>query len=166
MKERAGYVLVALAAATVTFAGCYGLWGRQAEPAGGAAAMESIRSGSPLEGFESSRQQLRARERAQLNDIIHDDATDAETLCKAQRRLMNLAEAEAAEETLQASLRARGFEGAVVSAWSGGVNVFVPGEGLNRRESAIILEEVLRETGKTGGNVKIIPINSPKVFAQ
>lgn len=129
-------------------------------------AASATGSEDPLGQFETERQQLRARQRAQLNDIIHDDATDAETLMLAQRRLLDSMGEETAEENLQGSLRARGFEGAVVSVSGGGVNVFVRSEGLTRQQSAVILQEAMRETGKTGGNVKIIPINSPKVFAQ
>ena len=164
MKRWTERALVALVAAALATGASYAAWGRRSMPA--ETGMSVIAGADALTAFETGRQQLRARERAQLSDIIHDDETDAETLTLAQRKLIALTESEAAEETLQASLRARGFEGAVVSVWSGGVNVFVSGEGLNRGESAIILEEVLRETGKTGGNVKIIPINSPKVFAQ
>ena len=38
------------------------------------------------------------------------------------------------------------------------VNVLVRAESLSQSETAVILELVLRETGISGGNVKIIPI--------
>lgn len=126
----------------------------QAVVAPAAAAAED-----PLQAFETRRQQLRARQRAQLNELIHDDATDEESLREARRQLLEDMEAEQREETLQGILRARGFDGAVVSARNGAANILVRSEGLNRRETAVILELVLRETGITGGNVKIIPIN-------
>ena len=68
-------------------------------------------------------------------------------------------EREDREETLQGLLRARGFEGAVVSVSGGTASVLVRSEALNRQEAAVIMELVMRQTGITGGNVKIIPIN-------
>ena len=129
------------------------------------APANAVQAADPLAAFETERQQMRARQRAELSDIIHDDATDAETLLLAQRRLIAMEVEETAEANLQGSLRARGFDGAVASVWDDGVNVFLRTEGLNRQQSALILQEAMRQTGKTGGNVKIIPIKSSKVFA-
>ena len=39
------------------------------------------------------------------------------------------------------------------------VNVILRAEALTRRETAVILDLVLRETGVTAGNVKILTIN-------
>lgn len=165
MKQVSGWVCLAVALATLAL-GCVVTRAvdLRALPRVEAVSSQAAES-DPLAAFETERQQLRARQRAELSDILHDDDTDGETLLMAQRRLMALGEWERAENDLQASLRIRGFEGAVASVWEGGVNVFVRGEGLNRQQTAVILQEALRETGKTGGNVKIIPINSSKVFA-
>ena len=112
-----------------------------------------------LTRFRTEREQLRQRQRAELSDIIHDAETDAETLALAQRQLMALLSAEDAEARLEGLIGARGFDGAVVSVSEGAVNVLVRREKLTRQETAVILDLVLRETGVSGGNVRIIPIH-------
>ena len=112
----------------------------------------------PLQRFRTEREQLRRRRQAELNDIIHDAKTDAETLALAQRQLMAQLSAEDAEVRLEGLLGARGFDGAVVSVSEGAVNVLIHRETITRQETAVILDLALRETGVSGGNVKIIPV--------
>ena len=66
---------------------------------------------------------------------------------------------EGEEATIEAVLNARGYELPVVTVHSDSVNVVVRAGTLERDEAGVILELVMRETGVTGGNVKIIPIN-------
>lgn len=113
----------------------------------------------PLTRFRTEREQLRARQSAQLNDIIYNAATDAETVAQAQRQLLDMLSAQAHEVTLEGILQSRGFGDALVSVQGDSVNVLLRREAVTQRESAVILELVLRETGVTGGNVKIIPVN-------
>ena len=131
---------------------------RQAAPVRAVSAA-SADAADPLASFEINRQQLRARRRAQLNELIHDAGADEDTLLAARRQLLDDMEREDQEETLQGLLRARGFEGAVASVSGGTACVFVRAQSLNRQQAAVILELVTRQTGITGGNVKIIPIN-------
>ena len=112
----------------------------------------------PLTRFRTEREQLCQRQRAELNDIIHDDKTDEETLGLAQRQLLELMDAERAELQLEGILNARGFGEVLVSVSAGSVNILMRREGLTRQETAVILDLVLKQTGVTGGNVKIIPI--------
>lgn len=113
----------------------------------------------PMEDFRTQREQLRQRQSAQLNDIIYNSASDAETIQLAQRQLMTMLDTESIETRLEGLLGSRGFEGALVDAADGAVSVLVRTEALTRQQSAVILELVMRETGVTGGNVKIIPVN-------
>ena len=113
----------------------------------------------PLTAFRTERAQLRERQRAELNDIIHDAATDPDTLSSAKRRLMELMDSERAETDIEGVLSARGFEETLVTVSATAVNVLVRGETLDRRKTAVILDLVLRQTGVTSQNVKIIPIN-------
>ena len=115
--------------------------------------------GDPLLQFRTEREQLRARQAAQLNEIIYDEDTDAETLRQAQRRLMDMQAEAASEVTLEGILQARGFDGALVSVGRQSVNVLLRCEAVTQRQASVILDLVLRETGVTGGNVKIIPVN-------
>lgn len=110
-----------------------------------------------LTDFRLEREQLRARLTAQLNDIVYSDA-DGETVARARRQLLDMAARAEAEATVEGVLRARGFDDAVVTVSDSAANVLVRREALTQRETAVILELVMRETGLTGGNVKIIPV--------
>ena len=119
----------------------------------------NIQTENPIEKFRTERQQLRAMQKAQLNDIAHDAASDEETADMARRRLMELCAAEEMELTLEGILSMRGFENPVVTVHSGSVNVLICAETLTRQESSVILDLVCRETGAISGDIKIIPIN-------
>ena len=159
LRRRTLLSAAVLAALGVVTAGC--LLYRQARPRALPAETAVVVQAEedPLTRFRTQRQQLRQKQRAELNDIIHDADTDAETLSMAQRQLLSLMENETAETTLEGLLSARGFQDPLVSANAGAVYVMVRSEGLDRRETAIILDLALRETGVTAGNVKILAIN-------
>ena len=112
----------------------------------------------PIAVFRRTRQQLRARQEAQLNDIIHAQAGDERLAAQAQERLLAMLEHARAESEIEGILQSRGFEDALVSVSDAAANVLVRREALTSRESAVILELVMRQTGLTGGNVKIIPV--------
>ena len=116
----------------------------------------------PMEAFRRERQQLRAMQRAQLNEIIYDEATDGELRGAAQRNLMELNASEEAETTIEGVLRMRGWEDCVATVQEDSVNVLVRTEIITRQDSSLILDLVCRETGVQAGNVKIIPVNSAK----
>ena len=113
----------------------------------------------PVEKFRTEREQLRAEQAAQLNELAHDESADADIVASAQRQLMDLMRSEEAECTLEGLLEARGFAGALVTVHTGAVNVLVRTDALTKQQAAIIMDLVMRETGVSGGNVKIIPIN-------
>ena len=114
---------------------------------------------APIDQFRREREQLRAMQRAQLNEIIHDAQTDADIRGAAQRQLLEMNAAETAETTLEGVIRMRGWEDCVVTAQPDSVNVLLCAELITQQESSMILELVCRETGIQSGGVKIIPIN-------
>lgn len=122
-----------------------------------ASSMETARD--PLEQFRTERQQLRQRQIAQLNELIYGESADAETTSLAKRRLLELMRWSEQETTLEGLLRLREFADVLVTVHTDSVNVMVRADALNRQQSAVILDLVMRETGISGGNVKIIPIN-------
>ena len=130
---------------------------RQLNRAGSAPAYSLIKS-DPMAAFRLEREQLRARQEAQLNDIIHEPGGDGETVALARRQLLDMLEHARAESAIEGVLQSRGFEDALVSVSDAAANVLIRGESLNRTQSAVILDLVMRETGLTGGNVKIIPV--------
>lgn len=130
---------------------------RAANRAAGAPAY-SAAPDDPLGRFRLEREQLRARQEAQLNDIIHSDASDGETAAQARAQLLDLLAGARAELAIEGVLQGRGFEDATASVSAQSANVLVRREALTQRESAVILDLVMRETGLTAGNVKIIPV--------
>ena len=111
-----------------------------------------------MAAFRLEREQLRARQEAQLNDVIHDADADVETRAQARRALLDMLAHARSENAIEGILQSRGFEDALASVSDSAANVLIRGEGLTHAQSAVILELVMRETGLTGGNVKIIPV--------
>lgn len=110
------------------------------------------------EQFRTERQQLRAMQKAQLNEIIYSAQGDSEMIARAQRQLLELLEREETENLLEGLLEMRGFYGAVVSVGRDSASVLVQTELLTRQQSSMILDLVCRESGILSGNIKIIPI--------
>ncbi len=160
MKALNRRILTAVTVALLLVASLMALtWVHRDQPVTAQPAQSEAVRLDALTRFRTEREQRRQRQRAELNDIIHDAKTDAETLSLAQRQLMALIDAEDAEGRLEGLIGARGFDNALVSVSDGAVNVLVRREKLTRQETAVILDLVLRETGVSGGSVRIIPIN-------
>jgi stage III sporulation protein AH len=62
------------------------------------------------------------------------------------------------ENAIEGILQSRGFEDVLASVSASAANVLIRSEALNHAQSAVILDLVMRQTGLTGGNVKIIPV--------
>ena len=156
MRSRTMVVILAAAIfmclAAVILAGVRHM--NHAEPAAAVAAAYQ----DPVESFLTVRQQLRAMQKAQLNDVAHDAETEPELASMAQRQLLLLCTQEEQETTIEGILQMRGWERPVVTVHQDSVNVLLQTESINRQESAVILDLVCRETGIMSGNVKIIPI--------
>ena len=113
----------------------------------------------PVIRFRTEREALRSRQTGELNDIIHSPDADPDTVNMAQRQLMELMKTQETESKLEGILGLRGFEDALVTVNASSVNVILKDPAENRRETAMILDLILRETGVTAGNVKILSIN-------
>ena len=149
-------VALALCMALVVVAGVRQM---RADEAATSARARTQREQNAVERFRTLREQLRAMEKAQLNDVAHGADTDAELKAMAQRQLVELCAREEQELTLEGVLEMRGYSQPVVTVHADSVNVLISTELITRQESAAILELVCRETGAQAGNVKIIPIN-------
>lgn len=141
-----------------------GIWaGMCVEPGSGSATSVAAPAQpdeeDALEQFRTERQQLRQMQMAQLNEIIYGGETDEEIAVLAQQRQMELMEWAEQEMTIEGVLRMREFEDVAATVHNDSVNVMVRTDGLNQQQTAVILELVMRETGISGGNVKIVPIN-------
>lgn len=109
--------------------------------------------------FAQDRNAVRQYELEALREISADMSASEEIRSEAARRRMALMEWMEQEASIQEVLSARGYETPVVTVHEDSVNVVVRAQALSREQAGIILELVTRETGVTGGNVKIIPIN-------
>lgn len=122
-------------------------------------AAVSMHDTDAIESYRTERQQLRQMQLSQLSEIIHSENPDSEIIALAQQRQLELMEWSEQELTLEGILAMRNFKDAVVTVHTDSVNVMVRSESVSKQEAAVILELVTRETGISGGNVKIIPLN-------
>lgn len=160
MNRTARRVVIALALAALLAADALvtrRLVLRQANRAGSAPVSSQVGS-DPMAAFRLEREQLRARQEAQLNDLIHTSGGDDELVALARRQLLDMLEHARAESAIEGVLQSRGFGDALASVSDSAANVLIRGDGLTRQQSAVILDLVMAETGLTGGNVKIIPV--------
>ena len=154
IKRTVGLIALSLAMAAA------GWWmGRSSVNVPVAPVNAAVQEEDAVATFRTEREQLRAMQKAQLNEIVHDDATEAEIAALAQRQLMELCSREEHELTLEGLLTRRGFDDPVVTVQSDSVNVLLRAELVTQQECSVILDLVCRETGVQSGNVKIIPIN-------
>ena len=157
MKITLKRAVLMLAAAFILSAGAILI--SKPEPKPSVQIVSSVQTQDPIEKFRTERQQLRAMQKAQLNDIAHDADAQAETAELARRQLIEICAAEEQELTIEGILAARGFQDPVATVHNGSVNILIRTETLTRQESSVILDLVCRETGATSGDIKIIPIN-------
>ena len=108
--------------------------------------------------FREERSRVRDAEIAQLNALIADESAGQDLRDRAREKLINLTGWMEQEVTVEGVLRARGYEDPLVTVHQDSVNVLVRQQALTQSDAARILELTARETGQTGGNIKIIPI--------
>ena len=120
-----------------------------------AAAREA--EGNALSDYLTDRNALRREEIAQLLALAAAPDTSAEIREAAQRRALALREYMAQEANVEAVLAARGCPPLLVTVSANAANVLVQGE-VSREEAAMMLDAVSRETGLSGGGIRIIPI--------
>ena len=111
-----------------------------------------------MSDFYTDREALRGDELDRLREIVADEGTPEEIRLAAGRRELALMDRSEKEAAIEAVLTARGYAPVVVTVQSDSVNVLIKTESLTRQDAAAILDLVMRETGVTGGNVKIIPL--------
>ena len=112
-----------------------------------------------MSDFFTDRAALREDALDRLREIMADESAPEEIRLAAGRRELELMDRSQKEAAIEAVLSARGYAPLVVTVQSDSVNVLIEAESLERRDAQTIFDLVMRETGVTGGNVKIIPIN-------
>jgi len=112
-----------------------------------------------IEQFLRERADARTHERRQLEEILKDYTLSTDLREDAARQILMRAEAIEQETALEGVLRARGYEGPIVTVHPGSVNVLIKSGALDQRETAAIMELAMRETGQRAGDIRIMPIN-------
>ena len=159
MKRSGGWTrAMTVFSAAVLVAGalfCFSDRGNRAEPWEGRTA-EAAATARPdaLLAFSEERARVRQMESSVLSTMAADEGTRA----RARSELLTLTSRMETETTVEGVLRMRGFEDAVVTVSANSVNVVVRADALSQAESAAILELVMRETGQSGANVKIMTV--------
>lgn len=163
MKRDGGWTrAMTVFSAAVLVAGalfCFSDRGNRAEPWEGRTA-EAAATARPdaLLAFSEERARVRQMESSVLSTMAADEEADAGTRARARSELLTLTSRMETETTVEGVLRMRGFEDAVVTVSANSVNVVVRADTLSQAESAAILELVMRETGQSGANVKIMTV--------
>lgn len=111
-----------------------------------------------FEEFRLERARVRELETVQLTALMNDLSVSEETRLEAARMLNEMAKCMEAETTIEGILKMRGHEDAVATVHPGSVNIVIKEKSGDKAECAFILDLVLRETGQTAGNVKIIGV--------
>lgn len=111
--------------------------------------------------FESARvDRLAARNEtiSQLDAIITNSSSSAESVKEAEATKLKLATTSEVEQVLETLIKALGYDDVFVTASTENVNVIVKAEEISSVEAAQILNVVVTETDKSANNVIIIPI--------
>ena len=108
--------------------------------------------------FREERSRVRDAEITQLNALTSDETAGQDIRDRAREKLLSLTQWMEQEVTVEGVLRARGYQDPLVTVHADSVNVLVRQQALTQSDAARILELTARETGQTGGNIKIIPI--------
>jgi len=101
------------------------------------------------------REQVRAKNKATLMDIISSDDISAEDKQKAIDAMINLTEIAEKEGAAEVLLEAKGFDGAIVYIVNDKVNVVVNAKNLTDQQLAIIEDVVKSQTGVPVENIHI-----------
>ena len=120
----------------------------------------TIAKGDYFDEYRAQRDTTRQKELSQLDAIIDDTRTDADTLTRAQQQKLDLTSAMEYELTMEGLVIAKGIPDAVVTYKKGSVNVVVKNNELSGQQVAQILDIVQRECGEEAGNIKIQPMKS------
>ncbi len=108
--------------------------------------------------FRDDRELVRKVEIEQLNALIGDESAGQSIRDRAREKLIQLTGWMEQEVTVEGVLRAEGYKDPLVTVHADSVNVLVRTAALTQADAAKILSLAARETGQSGGNIKIIPI--------
>ena len=109
--------------------------------------------------YRSEREATRESEFLYLDAIISSETSSEAAKTAAEEQKLGLVERMESELQLEALVKAKGFDDAIVTMSDSGVNVVVGAAELTAEQAAQIYDIIRSETEFTAGDVKIIPYN-------
>lgn len=106
-----------------------------------------------------NREQLRAKNKESLMEIINNDKAKEEVKEEAQKELINMTRTAGIENDIETLLSAKGYENCVVTVGTTSADVIVDASMMTSQDAAIIEDTVIRKTGFKGKDIVITPAN-------
>jgi len=107
--------------------------------------------------YRLERQNTRKEEIEYIRELLNNPEADSEIKKEAQAQLLEITNSMEKELSMEALIKAKGFDEVVVIMHKDSVNVIVDKKELKPEEVAQILDIVKRESGQKAENIKIIP---------
>lgn len=108
--------------------------------------------------YKADRESTREQTMLYLNSIINNQNVSAEERTAATNAQLQIVAQMNTENTLEAQIKALGYEDVVVTVSNSKVTIILKAEELNDVQVAEILCVTLSETNKTASDVRIIPL--------
>ncbi len=112
-------------------------------------------SDSVISEAKLNREQLRAKNKEMLMEIVNNEALDEASKQEAVNKLAEISDTSQKEIAAELLLEAKGFTNVVVSMLDGNVDVVVNSTGLDDTQRAQIEDIVKRKTGVTADKITI-----------
>ncbi len=106
------------------------------------------------------REQVRAKNKEELMNIVDNDKTADEQKQMAINEIIDMADKTQKENDTEIMLEAKGFANSVVTISDSFVDVIVDASSLDEKQIALITDVVTRKTEVLPENVVITPVNS------
>ena len=107
--------------------------------------------------YRSDREAARESEFLYLDAIMSSETSSAEAKAEAEQQKLGLVERMETEMRVEALVKAKGFEDAIVTMSAEGVNVVVGAGEVTDQQRMQIYDIIQSETEFSAGDVKIIP---------
>lgn len=106
--------------------------------------------------YRMEREKARAATKEDLEKTLNNSAASDEAKKKAEQQLAEITEAAAQEAAAEATLKAKGFEDAVVYISNASISVTVRSDGLTGADTAKVIDAVYEIT--KNNNIKIVEV--------
>jgi stage III sporulation protein AH len=116
-----------------------------------------VSSSSFFRDFRFERESTRKEEVEYIREIVNNPKSDPEMKKEAQAQLLDITKNMEKELGIEALIKAKGFQDALVILHENSVSVIIDKQDLKPEEVAQILDIVKRESGEKPENIKIIP---------